>query len=214
VLPEARFDAALRAPSVQDDFTMPGRRASPRIAVLLMLLVTVSGSVGCTALGKVGRATGRYLKYRAEDFAETFDVGITFTKRPTISLYACFASIVCLGYSHIDGHLLGMGGGQVGLIGLQTQCYGAMLRGQEYVLWSKPPRFRQYSHPMGLDSVLGAPMLPPPAYCPACTHYLHFLYIGVVANLKYAEMLDFILGFTTFDLACDDGQAMGRWFFQ
>jgi len=110
--------------------------------------------------------------------------------------------------------VLGMGGGQIGWIGHSNKCHGEVYTGAEQVVWNKGPRWRQYSHPMGLDSILGSPQYPPPAYFPACTHYLHLLFIGVVANAKYAEILDFILGFTTFDLACDDGHSQGRWFFQ
>lgn len=212
--PDASRPEFLRWLSLRDEPIMPERRAVLRAAVLLLLVLAVGGSVGCSTVKSVGRATGRYFKYRAEDLAEVADIGVSLTKKPTIGLYACFASIICLGYCNIDGHMLGMGGGQVGLMGLTARCYGATYTGREYVLWSHGPRIRQYTHPMGLDAVLAAPMLPPPAYCPACTHYLHFMYIGLVANLKYAEMLDFILGFTTFDLACDDGQVMGRWFFQ
>jgi hypothetical protein len=193
---------------------MPERRPLLRTLVLVMLLLAVSGTVGCRGLKRFGRAGGRYFKYRAEDFAEIVDLGITFTKKPTLSLYGSLASIWCIGYSRINGHMLGMGGGQVGWISLSTRCYGAAYTGHESVMWGKKGRWRQYDHPMGLDAILGAPRLPPPAYCPACTHYLHLLWVGVVLNLKYAEFLDFILGFTTFDLARDDGQTMGRWFFQ
>ena len=184
-----------------------------RMLALLGLLAVLSGSVGCRTLGKAGRAGLRYFKYRGEDLAETFDIGLTFSKKPTISLYASVASLACLGYSNFQGHVLGMGGGQIGWIGHTNRCTGDIFTGSEQIVWHQGPRWRHYNHPMGLDSILASGRFPPPAYFPACTHYVHLLFIGVVANAKYAEMLDFLLGFTTLDIACDDGPTLGRWFF-
>ena len=35
--------------------------------------------------------------------------------------------------------------------------------------------------------------------------------MGLVGNLRYLEMLDFMLGFTTIDIAGDDGVKHGAW---
>jgi hypothetical protein len=62
--------------------------------------------------------------------------------------------------------------------------------------------------------VFAGTKLPGPAYFPACTHFLHLGFVGVVANARYAEMLDLILGFIGVDLACDDGRSVGRWIWE
>jgi hypothetical protein len=46
---------------------------------------------------------------------------------------------------------------------------------------------------------------------PSCIHYLHVGFIGAAANLRYMEVVDFVLGLTTLDLGGDDGTAIGRW---
>ena len=149
----------------------------------------------------------------AEDCADTVDIGLTFTRKPRLAVYGCFASVWCLGYANLDARFLGVGGGWVGSVKLKANCRGMSYTGREQIIWSKNARWRHYSHPMGLDAVLAGTRIPPPAYFPACTHYIHVGPVGAVANLRYAEMLDLILGFTTFDLACDDGLERGDWFF-
>jgi hypothetical protein len=38
-------------------------------------------------------------------------------------------------------------------------------------------------------------------------HYVHLGHVGLVANFHWAEILDFVLGWTTFDL---EGEDAGR----
>jgi len=35
--------------------------------------------------------------------------------------------------------------------------------------------------------------------------------VGIVANVRFTELLDFMLGFTTFDLCGDDGHKISKW---
>lgn len=37
-------------------------------------------------------------------------------------------------------------------------------------------------------------------------HYVHLGRVGLVANFRWGEMADFILGWTTLDIAHDDGR--------
>jgi len=178
-------------------------RSLSRTLGLLVLFCLLAGSTGCT-----------YLKHRAEDLVETFDVGLMVSGKPGLAVYGCGASIACLGFSNVDGWCLGMGGGQVGIIRHKNTCYGRMFYGYEDMVWGRGGSRRHYSHPQGLYSIAAESKLPPPAYFPACVHYVHVLFIGAVANARYAEMIDFILGFTGFDMAYDDGRKMGKWFWQ
>ena len=170
---------------------------------VLLLLVLMCASTGCS-----------YITYRIEDFAEMFDVGLTFSPRPCLAVYANGASIVCLGFSRIDGTCLGMGGGQVGLIRHKNTCNGEGLWGHEDMVWGTGRSRRNYSQNQGFYGVFSSRRLPGPAYFPACVHYLHIGFMGAVLNARYAEILDFVLGFTTLDIACDDGRKKGKWFWQ
>jgi hypothetical protein len=42
-------------------------------------------------------------------------------------------------------------------------------------------------------------------------HYVHLGHAGLVANLRWGEALDFLLGWTTLDIANDDGRRFGHW---
>ena len=42
-------------------------------------------------------------------------------------------------------------------------------------------------------------------------HYTHLGPVGLVTNFRFGQIFDFILGFTTFDLAKDDGVKVGHW---
>ncbi|MHC4592176.1 MAG: hypothetical protein ACYS8L_05715 [Planctomycetota bacterium] len=178
-------------------------RRAARACALLTLLVLASASTGCT-----------YFKHRAQDFLEMADIGLTFTRQPTLGLYLGGVSMVCVGYSRVNGSFLGIGGGQIGLMRHSHKCSGLLLSGKEDMAWGDGPPRRRYVHPQGLFGVLGARRLPPPSYFPACVHFIHNGTIGVVLNLRYAEMLDFLIGFTTLDIAHDDGRKMGKWFWQ
>jgi len=178
------------------------RGLSLRRFALLLLAFTCALS-GCT-----------YIRHRTEDFAEMFDIGLTFTKKPSLAVYGCGASVVSLGFSNIDGVCLGMAGGQLGAIRHRNVCYGEGLWGREAMLWGGGRSARRYGQNQGLFGVLSSRRLPGPAYCPACVHFLHVGFMGVVLNARYAEMLDFILGLTTLDIACDDGRKTGKWFWQ
>ncbi len=174
---------------------MRGPQKARRSAGILALLLACCASSGCT-----------YLWHRTEDFAETFDLGFTFSAKPQFSLYGSFVSVISLGVSDFKGSFVGMGGGQVGIIRHQNECWGVGYYGEEKVRWGK----RRYSHPQGLKAILGSNRLPGPAYCPACVHYVHLLFIGAVANARYGEMVDFVLGFAGIDIARDDGRRTGR----
>ena len=51
-----------------------------------------------------------------------------------------------------------------------------------------------------------------PGYAPACNHFIHFGHHGFVFNIRYLELIDFLLGWTTLDLCGDDGEdVFGHW---
>jgi hypothetical protein len=42
-------------------------------------------------------------------------------------------------------------------------------------------------------------------------HYIHLGHVGLISNFRWGEIADFVLGFTTFDLAGDDGVHWSHW---
>lgn len=180
---------------------MSSRTRSVVLILLCAGLATAGG--GCT-----------YLQHRVEDMAEIADIGVSFSSKPQLSVYGSLASVACLGYSNFDGTVLGMGGGFVGKVGQDNRCAGLLWYGRERVTWRQGGGRHRYRHPQGISAIMDAPRWPGPAYCPACVHYLHLGWVGVVGNARYAEMLDFVLGFFFIDIACDDGRGTGRWFCQ
>lgn len=179
-------------------------RARVRSVVFVLACAgVVLGGGGCT-----------YVRHRAEDMVEMVDLGFSFSSEPQFSLYGSLASVACLGYSDFDGTVLGLGGGFVGKVGHANECAGLMWYGREKVTWKQSGRYHRYRHPQGLSAIMDSPRWPGPAYFPACVHYVHVGWMGVVANARYAEMLDFLLGFIFIDIARDDGRGKGRWFCQ
>jgi hypothetical protein len=45
-------------------------------------------------------------------------------------------------------------------------------------------------------------------------HYIHLGHVGLVANFRWGEIADFILGWSTLDFAHDDGQQFSHWGWQ
>jgi len=175
-----------------------------RIGWVLVLAVFMSAFQGCT-----------YMKYRGEDFAEMFDLGFTFTKTPQIGLYANGVSIAAGGYSNIDGWFVGWGGGQFGVTRHYNKCWGLVLIGEETMGWGdfdKNDPSTLYHQWQGIGGILGMPAETNPSYVPACVHFFpHIGFVGLVWNARYMEMVDFILGWSTLDIAGDDGYRFGKW---
>lgn len=180
-----------------------------RTCALLLIVAVAFGAAGCRSNPAL-----RYVRYRAEDLADVADIGLTFSTRPYISLYACGVSIVTGGYSYFDGYFLGMGGGQVGFIPHYNHCYGLLFAGHEEIgfgSFDKTEPETLWTQNQGIAGVFMPPMDGTPAYVPACTHFLHLGFLGAVANLRYMEMIDFLLGLGGLDIAKDDGRKFGRY---
>jgi len=175
------------------------------MSVLLALVLILVGSSGCA-----------YVTYRAEDFAEIVDVGFTFTKTPQIGLYWNSLDIFPVGYSKIDGWFVGWGGGQFGVTRHYNECWGFGYAREE-IGWGEFNKNDKDTLDVQYSGILGM-ALPPyeggPSYTPACVHFFpHLGYVGLVWNARWMEMVDFIVGWTTIDIAGDDGTKLGTWSF-
>ncbi|MFO8007283.1 MAG: hypothetical protein R6V05_06050 [Candidatus Brocadiia bacterium] len=175
-------------------------------AVLLCALAAlIVGASGCS-----------YVRYRVDDALEIIDLGVTISKEPQVGLYWNSLYVWPFGYSNLDGWFAGWGGGQVGVTRHFNQCAGFGYA-RETIGWGEFDKEDPDTYVSQTAGVLGL-VLPPydphPAYTPACVHFFpHIGFVGLVWNARYTEMLDFVLGFTTIDIAGDDGYAVGRWAF-
>ncbi|KPK57419.1 MAG: hypothetical protein AMK73_10175 [Planctomycetes bacterium SM23_32] len=179
-------------------------RKAWRTLAVAALAVVLSCSVGCT-----------YLVHRSEDALDIVDIGFTFTTKPMIGLYWNSLDIFPVGYSHIDGYFFGWGGGQLGFTRHYDKCYGFGYAYQEIAWGDEFDVDDPETININYAGILGY-VLPPykhdPAYSPACVHFFpHIGFVGLVWNARYMEMVDFVLSWTLFDLAGDDGVEVGHW---
>jgi hypothetical protein len=114
-------------------------RSMRRVGLGVTVLVALCGSQGCTTLearasGPV-HAVGLYLLDRVADGLEVVDVGISISTRPQWSFYGDFASVAGGGYGRVDGYMLGVGGGRLGLVRHAQGSIGLVAWGYEEVGW-------------------------------------------------------------------------------
>jgi len=181
------------------------RISAAKSALLLGVVVCAFMSSGCT-----------YLQYRGEDALEMMDIGITVSYKPGLAVWfaAPFSLVAAIG-GHVDGYVIGIGGGRPFFTPHYLNAIGFVAFGFEEIGWGwefdkdKPETlYRTYQGALGIPVSL---FLARPAYVPTCTHEVHLGFIGVIANLRYMEVLDFILGFADLDIAGDDGDQLGHW---
>ena len=184
---------------------MKGWPVLNRLSVVMSLVVLLLAVQGCT-----------YLRYRAEDLADVIDLGVTFSKKPGLAVYGtCPFSLVSGLGGYVDGYFVGWGGGQIGVTRHYLKAVGIVVIGAEEIGWGDFDKEDPATLNRAYQGVLGVPLFPfiwaRPAYMPACTHEVHLGWIGLVGNVRYVEVLDFALGWTTLDIACDDGKRLSRW---
>jgi len=103
---------------------MDARRVLRRMSVGLALGAALACSQGCT-----------YLKSRGDDAKQMMDLGVTWTKKPHFSVYACLLGLSSLGAGHVDGQFAGVGGGQFGQMHFYNKNLGVLLWTYEELGW-------------------------------------------------------------------------------
>ena len=182
---------------------MPSAQNARLSVALLAVAALVAGSTGCT-----------YLTHRGEDFLEIADIGVTYSSEPGGAIYAWGVSFLGGGVANVDGYFIGWGGGQIGITRHYIDAWGLLAIGEEHIGWGDFDLNRPETLHNTYQGVLGLPhafYYSGAGYTPACIHHLHIGWVGVVGNLRYMEMIDFILGWTTLDIGGDDGRKVGRW---
>jgi hypothetical protein len=168
-----------------------------RLALGLAVVIASVAVQGCA-----------YMKDRGRDALQMADIGVMTSKKPYGAFYVCGFGIVALGAGKCDGYFYGWGGDTFGVrrhyyrtLGLGPWSYSEVGWGNTFDP-AKPETLEQWY--AGIIGWIAEPDRRP-AYGISCVHYLHLGYIGLVGNVRYAEMADFLLGWTTYDLCGDDG---------
>lgn len=173
-----------------------------RLVKLAALIAVICALQGCA-----------YMRCRANDFLDIVDIGLSFSSEPQYAAYLNFASLTPLGHGDVQGNFVGIGGGQ--LCGWSThreRSVGLLLWGHEQIGFGYPdlnslsPEERQRALNFQHVGALGLAQGPFPvtAYLFSCVHYLHLWRVGGVFSVKYLQALDFLVGWTTFDICADD----------
>ena len=87
---------------------MPTSRTAWRAALGLAL----AASSGCTAI----RNAFIYTCDRVNDGADMLDLGLTVSRRPCLSAYACGLGLFTAGWGKVDGWFTGIGGSRVSIL--------------------------------------------------------------------------------------------------
>ena len=166
---------------------------SARRAVPVVVLVGLLACTGCT-----------YVQNRGQDFTDIFDVGVTVSAKPQFSLYAGFLNILSLGYSDLDGTLLGMAGRHYGAVDARQNAAGLLLWGREQFGYEDFDADDPDSPtPWGV-AIAGRGARPPLAQVVNCPKMLHLGWVGLTVNCKLGQLADFLIGWTTLDIMGDD----------
>jgi hypothetical protein len=145
-----------------------------------------------------------YVQNRGNDLLDVVDVGVTVSKEPGVAVYAGFLNILSLGYSDVDGVLLGTGGRHVGAVDFRQNAGGLLLWGYEQFGYEDFDADDSDSPPPWGVAVAGRGRRPPRGQIINCPKMVHLGWIGLTLNCKFGELADLLLGLTTFDFMGDD----------
>lgn len=152
-----------------------------------------------------------YMQNRGSDAKDAFDIGLTFTKTPHVGVYAGFNSLLGVGYVNMDGHLLGIGSSQAGWwLPMRLNVGGMVLDGYEQYAYCGNYDALDKTTPKQRGNALGMLHFAKPAGAMEmlqCPKIVHVGWIGINVTCKLGELADFLVGWTTLDLAGDDNPA-------
>jgi hypothetical protein len=174
-------------------------RIAARTLVLGMLIVGSLASTGCAYLGNRGR-----------DALDVFDVGVLVSDhaRPDFAAFMTFWNIFPIGYAHVDGKLIGIGGGRAGIQDFRHEdSWGVLAWGAEQHSVGElpagteaPARYDQGF----LRLALGAEHKPVPHSYFDCDRTFVLGWIGLHFRVKLDHLADFVTGWAGMDIMHDD----------
>ncbi len=192
-----------------------------RLLMLAALVAVTFSASGCASVG-------HYFEHRYRDFTRMIDLGVTVSSKPQIGLYWNSLELVTIGYSKVEGHFIGWGGGQLGITRMYNRCW-ALAYGEETIGWGplldtdrrEDAIVRRRSGVLGIaTSVVGWDPTGDgygngPDYTPACVHFIHLGWIGLAGDARYAEIVQFAVGWFGLDITGHDGDRypVGKWSF-
>ncbi len=199
---------------------MRARTMGVQMSAVLFAGAAVLASTGCADLRTYlpSSPSSSYLGHRIEDLMDVVDAGITISLKPNFAAYYDLTPFIPIGYGEVDGYFVGLGGGKFGFMRHYERSVGVLAWGREEV------GFGEFSHDdpkslnfqrvgiAGIVHGLVEGWVPVADYAPTCLHYVHLGWVGAVGNLRYLQMVDFVLGWTGIDICFDDGKERGEWF--
>ena len=166
-------------------------------AVFLAVGILASSLSGCA-----------YMKHRGDDALAVFDIGFTFSAKPHFAVYAGFQSLLGVGYAEFDGKLFGIGNQSVGWMDARYHAAGMVLEAYEQFAYDGDYNKDAPNSPPVRGAGLGLLYHElPDRFIDAleCPKFVHVGWIGFDLNCKIGQLANFIVGWTTIDLAHNEG---------
>jgi hypothetical protein len=157
-----------------------------------------------------------YMANRGNDVLEVLDLGVVYSNhwRPDFALFGNLFNVLPLGYANVDGKVVGLANGRVGVERFVTHnSWGVLLWGAEQKQVGeadeqgaeKPPRYA-----LGLVPLIGGTENGPPGHTYAHSDRVFYLgWIGLYAMIRFDELADFFIGWSGMDIMNDDGARVG-----
>ena len=176
-------------------------------------------SVGLTAVLSQGCGSA-YMRNRINDALDIVDIGITVTPRqePDFAIFLDFFNFLPLGYADVNGKILGLGNRQAGWNDYEMQAWGVLAWGEKKLGTGKfnpldPHQARinqrdltaRQKYDAGFIGSFAGKNPPPELWFMDCgPRIIHLGWIGLMETSRWADLIDFILGWTTLDILRDD----------
>jgi hypothetical protein len=160
-----------------------------------------------------------YVQNRTNDLKDVFDIGITVNSGAPQFRLEFQPFLFPIGYSNLDGQLIGLGSREFGIHDFECKSWGAVLSGKgTYGTGEFNPLDPRQNWPVAaLENgpeerpVYKMGLLPPAGdegilwtkYA-ECNKGIHLGWIGIHVPCRPLDLVDFVLGFTTLDIMQDD----------
>ena len=165
--------------------------------------------VAAAALGAVSFSSGcAYLEDRGNDALDIFELGVTTSEKPQLSIYAGVVNVITIGYAETDGTFYGLARRQVAAMPFRNRTVGYLLWGKEQLAYGDFNAADENSPEpwkVGQIGLVQGTRIPPHEMA-NCPKLLHLGWVGIQANCHFGELADFLLGWFGADIMSDDAE--------